>query len=758
MKINKVMILGFLLFVFFHFSPHTAEANSDIDNDQLNSATTSGDEKSEEKVSFPDEIEDRSSSEIGEPLENEEEETGLDKDTLKSENSEEDNINEAIPEVEVTEENFYEDKESAEHTTAEEESRKEAIDSKEEDSIEEDLVDENEEIQLETFSAQAAVAPFQQGDRHNDIVGIKKKLNKVGFSGITETTFFGSWMETRVQQFQSYYGLPITGKADDATLNKLDEVYNSPFQKGKRHKDITTLKEKLNRVGYGYITVTTLYGSFMDKQVRKFQKDYGLRVNGIMDEITLEKLNAEVVNAPFQQGDHHNEIVEIKKKLNRIGFGGISETTFFGSWMETRIEQFQSYYSLSVTGKADDATLKKLDEVYNSPFQKGKRHNDITTLKEKLNRVGYGYITVTTLYGSFMDKQVRKFQKNHGLRVNGIMDEVTLKKLNAEISKTPFQKGDRHNDIVGIKKKLNRIGFGGISETTLYGNWMETRVKQFQSYYGIPATGKADSATIKKLDEVYNSPFQKGKRHSDTKELKEKLNQLGYGYISVTTLYGSFMDKQVRKFQKDNGLRVNGIADEVTLAKINKSVNNNVVKIFLDPGHGGHDSGGQGFGLNEKNIVLDIALKTAEILTKQYIGVEIMLSRTTDKFIELTERANMANKWNADYFVSLHTNAFDGKTGGFESFIHNGNVSKETRNRQSEIHNYLAKNLPVNDRGKKTANFNVLRNSNMPSILLEYMFIDNKNENSLLKSSSYRQSLGKLTADAIAKSFKLKRR
>nr|WP_245347603.1 peptidoglycan-binding protein [Oceanobacillus polygoni] len=753
------MILGFLLFAFFYFSPHTAEATTDIDNEQLNKATISEDEKNEKKVVSPNEIEDEPVSEIEDPLDNEEEENGLEKDILEGKSSEEDSPNASTAEVEITaEETLNEEEELPEHEAEVEEPTKEANESIEEDLVDADLVDENEEDQLETFSVQVAEAPFQFGDRHNDIVDIKKKLNKVGFGGITETTLFGSWMETRVKQFQSYYGLSITGEADDATLKKLDEVYNSPFQEGKRHNDTATLKEKLNRVGYGYITVTTLYGSFMDKQVRKFQKDYGLRVNGIMDEVTLNKLNAEVANAPFQKGDHHNDIVEIKKKLNRIGFDGISETALYGSWMETRVKQFQSYYGLSATGKADAATTKKLDEVYNSPFQEGKRHNDITTLKEKLNRVGYGYITITTLYGSFMDKQVRKFQKDHGLRVNGIMDEVTLKKLNAEISKTPFQKGDRHNDIVGIKKKLNRIGFGGISETTLYGSWMETRVKQFQSYYGLSATGKADAATTKKLDEVYNSPFQQGKRHSDTTELKEKLNQLGYGYITVTTLYGSFMDKQVRKFQKDNGLRVNGIADEVTVAKINKAVKNNVVKIFLDPGHGGHDPGGEGYGLQEKNIVLDIALRTAEVLAKHYIGVEVMLSRTTDKFIELTERARMANNWNADYFVSFHTNAFNGEASGFESFIHNGEVSKETRDRHSDIHNYLAKKLPINDRGMKEANFNVLRNSNMPSILLEYMFIDNKNENSLLKSSSYRQSLGKLTADAIANSFNLKRR
>nr|WP_245347602.1 peptidoglycan-binding protein [Oceanobacillus polygoni] len=462
--------------------------------------------------------------------------------------------------------------ESGEKETPAKEEADEPAEVKEEESVEEDSVEESESIQLETFSVQVAEAPFQKGDRHNNIVGIKVKLNRVGFDGISETDYFGSWMETRVKQFQTYYGLSVTGKTDQATLQKLDEVYSSPFQEGKRHNDTVALKEKLNQLGYGYISVTTLYGSYMDTQVRKFQGDNGLRVNGIMDSITLKKLNDLAGQTSFQKGDRHNNIVGIKVKLNRVGFDGISETDYFGSWMETRVKQFQTYYGLSVTGKTDQATLQKLDEVYNSPFQEGKRHNDTVALKEKLNQLGYGYISVTTLYGSYMDTQVRKFQRDNGLRVNGIMDSITLKKLNDLAGQTNFQKGDRHNNIVGIKVKLNRVGFDGISETDYFGSWMETRAKQFQTYYRLSVTGKTDQATLQKLDEVYNSPFQKGKRHNDTVSLKEKLNRVGYGYITETTLYGSFMDTQVRKLQRDNGLRVNGIMDNITLKKLDDLV------------------------------------------------------------------------------------------------------------------------------------------------------------------------------------------
>src|SRR5699024_9764646 len=135
--------------------------------------------------------------------------------------------------------------------------------------------------------------------------------------------------------------------------------------------------------------------------------------------------------------------------------------------------------------------------------------------------------------------------------------------------------------------------------------------------------------------------------------------------------------------------------------------------------------------LNEKDVVLDIARTTANVLTNNYSGVEVMLSRTTDTFIELSDRAKMANDWEADYFVSFHANAFDGSAQGFETYIYSGNVSSETKERQKDIHNYLANRIDVNDRGMEEANFHVLRETTMPAILLEYMFIDNATENAL---------------------------
>lgn len=92
--------------------------------------------------------------------------------------------------------------------------------------------------------------------------------------------------------------------------------------------------------------------------------------------------------------------------------------------------------------------------------------------------------------------------------------------------------------------------------------------------------------------------------------------------------------------------------------------------IVVDPGHGGHDPGATGFGLKEKDVVLNLAKRINDHFG-QYKDVKVSLTRWDDRFLELSERADFANKRGADLFISLHCNAASSSTYGFESFIYN---------------------------------------------------------------------------------------
>ncbi|MPQ25099.1 N-acetylmuramoyl-L-alanine amidase [Bacillus paralicheniformis] len=181
-------------------------------------------------------------------------------------------------------------------------------------------------------------------------------------------------------------------------------------------------------------------------------------------------------------------------------------------------------------------------------------------------------------------------------------------------------------------------------------------------------------------------------------------------------------------------------------------------KIMIDPGHGGHDSGAAANGLKEKDLVLTIAKKTKAILEKEYDAL-VKLTRSTDVYIELADRSTMANKWGADYFVSIHINAGGGT--GFETYsFHKLAGSSGTGQKQAAAHKAIfnrVKGKGVKDRGKKSANFSVLRGTKMAAILTENLFIDNKNDAALLKQTSFIDLLARGHAEGTPEAVGLKK-
>lgn len=179
-----------------------------------------------------------------------------------------------------------------------------------------------------------------------------------------------------------------------------------------------------------------------------------------------------------------------------------------------------------------------------------------------------------------------------------------------------------------------------------------------------------------------------------------------------------------------------------------------MLKIVLDPGHGGNDPGAANGYLYEKKITLTIATETARFLNERYAAA-VFLTRTSDVTVGLSERANFANNLKADYFVSLHVNAGGGT--GFESYIH-PRAGLTTQKYRDTMHNLVAGFYTANgfpDRGKKKANFAVLRETTMPSILLENLFIDHPTDLAALKNPAFLKKLGEAIGGGIAQTLQL---
>ncbi len=218
--------------------------------------------------------------------------------------------------------------------------------------------------------------------------------------------------------------------------------------------------------------------------------------------------------------------------------------------------------------------------------------------------------------------------------------------------------------------------------------------------------------------------------------------------------------------------------------------------IIIDPGHGGKDPGAIGKISNEKDIVLSVAkLLQKELLAK---GFEVKLTRSTDKFIQLSERPQLANKWNGDLFISLHCNAIDGtdarkkKTRGFRIYVLRDPESEEDRaiarrenkvaktygdkNSKDElspldwlkiqarleqykhasytftekaIRSYEGGKIPKQGSGAGGAGFMVLVGAFMPATLVELGFISNPEEEKYMVSDKGQKDMARRLAAGV---------
>lgn len=172
-------------------------------------------------------------------------------------------------------------------------------------------------------------------------------------------------------------------------------------------------------------------------------------------------------------------------------------------------------------------------------------------------------------------------------------------------------------------------------------------------------------------------------------------------------------------------------------------------KIALDPGHGGADPGAVGpTGFQEKTANLAITWCLRDLLEAQ--GIKVIMTRDGDYTVALEDRAPKARQAGAELFVSIHNNAAgSGSPNGTETYYYNDNVTDApgspyvatSKAIAGYVQRELVKSIARYDRGVHSANFHVLRNSSMPAVLIEGVFISNPEEENLLKQPEFQQRM-----------------
>ncbi|NSL51765.1 N-acetylmuramoyl-L-alanine amidase [Calidifontibacillus erzurumensis] len=178
-------------------------------------------------------------------------------------------------------------------------------------------------------------------------------------------------------------------------------------------------------------------------------------------------------------------------------------------------------------------------------------------------------------------------------------------------------------------------------------------------------------------------------------------------------------------------------------------------RIVVDAGHGDHDPGAKGAtGLLEKEVNLAVALKLADLLRNA--GAEVILSRSNDTFLSLADRVKVAHNNDADAFISIHADSFNATSQGSTTFYHSGkNPSWQQSKQLSDIAiKKLTSQLGTVSRGSNDKSLHVIRETEIPAILVELAFLSNPKEEALLKSDEFRQKAAQALFDSFIEFYK----
>lgn len=176
------------------------------------------------------------------------------------------------------------------------------------------------------------------------------------------------------------------------------------------------------------------------------------------------------------------------------------------------------------------------------------------------------------------------------------------------------------------------------------------------------------------------------------------------------------------------------IASEVLLSKT----------VIIDPGHGGKDKGAYWYGISEKTLTLDVAKKVETLLRIK--GIKVLMTRKSDQYVSIQDRASIANKHSDAIFVSIHFNAHtNSSVKGIETFY----LSSKGKKLASSIQSRLARRINTRNRGSKKYHYAVLRKTRGVAALVECGFISNRWEGNRCASNWYKEILAQEITDGI---------
>ena len=556
---------------------------------------------------------------------------------------------------------------------------------------------------------------------------------------------FGSSTRAAVIEFQSRFGLNPDGVVGASTWNKIYEVYfaskgitpppppptgptypGEALRVGSRGEDVRIMQEYLNALSSLFpsiprVTADGVFGAQTESAVMAFQRQFGMTIDGIIGPSTWAAIVRE--------------------------------------------------YNFLPTVPPPEPPPEPGPVFPGTALRVGSRGEDVRIMQTYLNALSSVYpsiprITADGIFGTQTENAVRAFQRQFGLNPDGIIGVITWNAIVAQYNRlpvsppptgpaypgTPLRVGSRGENVRIMQEYLNALSavFPSIPRITadgVFGPLTENAVRAFQRQFGLTADGIIGPITWSTIVAQYNAiavtpptppypgtPLRQGSTGENVRTLQTYINRLAAKFpsvpgVTVDGMFGPATTAAVIAAQRALGLTADGIVGPATWAAI---VNNNPAAahvIVLDPGHGGSDPGAVNGSRLEKNDNLRMGQAVRDLLQAQ--GQKVIMTRSSDVYVPLSERVSISNNNNAAIFVSLHRNAYTTATAnGVETLVQTNSAPINTAY-ANNVHNEIVSVGVQSNRGVRQGNYQVLRDNRSPAMMVELGFITNEEDNRL---------------------------
>ena len=342
-----------------------------------------------------------------------------------------------------------------------------------------------------------------------------------------------------------------------------------------------------------------------------------------------------------------------------------------------------------------------------------------------------------------------------------------------------LRKGDRGREVVDLQTRLQALGFdlGARGIDGVFRERTEAAVRAFQQSLGLLADGIVGPATWRDIVEAGYRPGgrllylrQPPFRGVDVVELQKMLNDLGFDPGAVNGLFDARAARAVRDFQKNAGLQDDGVVDGSVFKTLHTYAAQTLGThqlpdklggyfpddlfsgtIVVDAAHGGRDTGflsPDKLGLSEADLNLAVAHELAQILPAQ----EVLLTRSGDEQVSAADRAFLANSAGAKMVISVHHAAHrTPRACGTASFFFErlGYQSHRGRMAATYVQRGVSQALGTRDIGEFGRSYEILRETNIPAVVLEPLHLTNPRELELASDRYYPATVAEAVAGAL---------